>query len=116
MSSSVHPADGDLRALLDGELTAARRLDVEQHVGECAACRARLSALEVAVQETRALLDLLPSAAPAMHIDTIVRRGRRARLRWAAIAAGLTLFVVTVAGATVGRPYVRALIARIRAA
>jgi hypothetical protein len=48
-------------------------------------------------------------------MDTIVRRARRPRLGWGAIAAGLMLVIATVAGATVGRPYVRALVARIRA-
>ena len=115
MSSSTHPADGDLRALLDDELPVARRLEVEQHAGTCAACRARLAALEAAAQETRALLDLLPTAQPALRIDTIIRGARRPRLRWGTVAAALALCVATVAGATVGRPYVRALVARIRA-
>jgi hypothetical protein len=115
MSSSAHPADGDLRALLDSELPAARRLDVQQHADACAACRARLAALEAASEEARALLDLLPAAQADLRIDTIVRRARSTRLRWGAIAAALTLIVATAAGATVGRPYVRALIARIRA-
>ena len=115
MSSSAHPTDGILRALLDGELPVARRLEVEQHAGSCVACRARLAALEAAAQETRALLNLLPTAQPALRVETIVRRARRPRLRWGAIAAALALCVATVAGATVGRPYVRALVARIRA-
>ena len=117
MSSSAHPADGDLRALLDDELPAARSLEVEQHASTCAVCRARLSALDAELQETRALLNLLPAAEPlpALRIDAIMRRARRPRLRWGAIAAALALFVATVAGATVGRPYVQALVARIRA-
>lgn len=115
MSSSAHPADGDLRALLDGELPAVQRLEVEHHIRACAMCRARLSALESASQETTALLKLLPTGTPDLRIETIVSRARRPRLRWGAIAAGLALVVATVAGATVGRPYVRALAARIRA-
>ena len=115
MSSSAHPADGDLRALLDDELPVARRLEVEEHAATCAACRARLAALEAAFQESRALLDLLPIAEPTLRSDAIVRRARRPRLRWGAIAAVFMLAIATVAGATVGRPYVRALVARIRA-
>src|SRR6267378_2476908 len=115
MSSSAHPADGDLRALLDGELSPAQRLEVEQHTGACAACRARLSALDSASQETAALLGLLPTAAPDLRIETIVSRARAPRLRWGVIAAALALVVASVAGATVGRPYVRALVAQIRA-
>lgn len=114
MSSSAHPPDGDLRALLDGELPAERRADVEQHARACAGCRDRLASLDAASRETRALLDLLPAAEPELRIDTIVRRGRRTRVRWGAIAAALALVVATAAGATVGRPYVRALLARIR--
>jgi anti-sigma factor RsiW len=115
MSSSAHPADGDLRALLDDELPGALRLEVERHVATCAACRARLAVLEAAIQETRALFDLLPSPEPALRSDAIALRARRPRLRWGAIAAALMLTIATVAGATVGRPYVRALVARIRA-
>lgn len=116
MGSSAHPADGDLRALLDGELPAAQRLQVEQHTGACGVCRARLAALESASQETAALLNLLPRAEPDLRIESIVARARRPRLRrWGAIAAALALFIATVAGATVGRPYVRALVEQIRA-
>jgi len=114
MGSSAHPTDGDLRALLDGELPAAQRLPVEQHTAECAVCRARLAELESAAQETAALLTLLPTAAPNLRIESIVARASRPRLRWGVIAAGLALFVATVAGATVGRPYVRALVEQIR--
>jgi hypothetical protein len=115
MSSSAHPADGDLRALLDGELSPAQRLEVEQHTSSCAACRARLSVLESDSHETDALLGLLPTAAPDLRIERIVARARAPRLRWGVIAAGLALAVATVAGATVGRPYIRALVAQIRA-
>lgn len=115
MSSSAHLADGDLRALLDGELPAAERLAAEQHMSACVICRARLVALESAAQETRALLQLLPTTTPDLRIETIVARARRPRLRWGAIAAALVLVVATVAGATVGRPYVRELVARVRA-
>jgi hypothetical protein len=115
MGSSAHPADGDLRAFLDGELPAAERLEVERHTGACDVCSAQLAALVFASQETAALLNLLPSAAPDLRIESIVSRARRPRLRWGAIAAGLALFVATVAGATVGRPYVRALVEQIRA-
>jgi anti-sigma factor RsiW len=114
MDSSAHPADGDLRALLDGELPAAQRSEVEQHTTTCGSCRARLAALEFASQETAALLNLLPSAAPDLQVESIVARARRPRLRWGVIAAGLALLIATVAGATVGRPFVRAVIEQIR--
>src|ERR1700716_4185813 len=107
MSSSAHPADGDL--------PPAQRLAVEQHTSACAACLARLSALESASRETAALLGLLPTAAPDLRIERIVSRARAPRLRWGVIAAGLAHAVATIAGATVGRPYVRALVAEIRA-
>src|SRR5467141_4882560 len=115
MGSSAHHADGDLRALLDGELPAAQQLEVEQHTAGCDVCRARLEALESASQETAALLNLLPSAAPEIRIESIVSRALGPRLRWGAIAAALALLIATVAGATVGRPYVRALVEKIRA-
>jgi hypothetical protein len=115
MDSSAHHAEGDLRALLDGELPSAQRQEVEQHLSACSVCRARLATLESAAQETAALLNVLPSAAPDFRIASIVARARHPRLRWGAIAAALALFVATVAGATVGRPYVRALVEQIRA-
>ncbi len=115
MDSSTHPADGDLRALLDGELPSAHRLEIEQHRATCQVCRARLEALESASRETAELLNLLPSPAPKLRIESIVSRARGPQLRRGAIAAGLALFIATVAGATVGRPYVRALVEHIRA-
>jgi hypothetical protein len=115
MSSSAHRADGDLRAQLDGELPAGERLAAEQHIRACAICRAHLAGLEAAAQETVALLQLLPTATPDLRIETIVARARGPRLRWGAIAAALLLGVATVAGATVGRPYIRELVARVRA-
>jgi hypothetical protein len=115
MGSLAHPTDGELRALLDGELPEAQRRDVAQHTGACAACRARLEALESASQETAALLNLLPSAPRELRVESIVARARRPHLRWGAVAAGLALLIATVAGATVGRPYVRAVVEHIRA-
>lgn len=114
MSSSAHPPDGELRALLDGELPVADRTAVQQHVAACSTCRARLTAIEQASQATGQLLDLLVPPASSMRLDDVRHRVRWARIRRAGlIAAAVTVVVAATAGATVGRPYVRALVARI---
>lgn len=115
MSSLTHPPDGDLRALLDGELPSTHHRTLDEHLAGCATCRARLSALASSAREAAELLDLLPNTVPELRLQAIVSRARGPRLRWSVAAAGLAIFLATVAGATVGRPYVRTLVARVRA-
>ncbi len=114
MSSSAHPPDGELRALLDGELPVDDRTAVQQHLAACSPCRARLTTIEQASQATERLLNLLVSPASSLRLDDVRHRVRWARTRRAGlIAAAVTVVVAATAGATVGRPYVRALVARI---
>lgn len=110
----AHPADGDLRAFLDEELAASLRQELEQHLATCAACRDRLSAIRADVAQTDALLDLLAPPPLHIHADTVMRSARRSRRWWVGIAALLALTIATIAGATVGRPYVRALVEKVR--
>jgi len=61
-----HVDDGQLNALLDGELPAAEARAVESHVATCADCRRRLEEARAFLHEANALLDSLsPLAAPA---------------------------------------------------
>lgn len=116
MSSSAHLPDGELRALVDGELPAPRALELRQHTAHCAACAARLREIEQDAIGTGQLLDLLGQPASPVRLERVLRQARRARTwRAALIAASVTLAVVSVAGATAGRPLVRALAGRIRA-
>ena len=116
MSSSAHLPDGELRALVDGELPAPRALELRQHTAQCPACAARLRTIEQDALATGQLLDLLDQPANPVQLDLVLRQARRARTRRAAlIAASVTLVAVSVAGATAGRPLVRALVSRIRA-
>jgi hypothetical protein len=89
---------------------------VEQHVAACASCRGRLSTLRAEVAEIDALVSLLPTvpAPTQLRVDAVIRRARRARRWWLSIAAALALMITTIAGATVARPYVEALVGRIR--
>jgi anti-sigma factor RsiW len=114
MSSSAHPADAELRALVDEELAANRRRDVEGHLAECLTCGGRLSELEATMRETSALLDVLPAPRRPPRTVLAKSRARRGRFGWVPIAAALALAIVTVAGATVGRSSVRSLITQIR--
>ncbi|HKC46658.1 MAG TPA: zf-HC2 domain-containing protein [Gemmatimonadales bacterium] len=104
MSSSAHPPDGELRALVDGELPAPRALELRQHAAQCPACAARFREIEQDALGTGQLLDLLPVGESPLELQVVVRRARQARLRRAGlIAAAVSLFAVSIAGATVGR-------------
>ena len=116
MSALAHPSDGDLRALLDGELPASQATDTRQHVGGCAACRTRLAESEQSAQAVDALLSLLAPSASSLRLETVLHRARRGRARRIGlIAAAVTLMVAATAGATVARPFVRMLATRILA-
>lgn len=61
-----HVDDGQLNALLDGELSGAEARAVESHVATCADCRRRLEEARTFLHEANTLLDSLsPLAAPA---------------------------------------------------
>lgn len=113
----THPTDGELRALLDGELPELEHRQVLQHMVECGGCTERLATIRQASQATGALLELLAPPEPALALADVPRRARQARIRRSGlIAAAVTVLVAATAGATVGRPYVQAVAARIWAA
>ena len=113
MTSTAHRPDGELRALLDGELPATHTAAVQQHVAACTTCHARLAEVERNIHAAGALLSLLEAPAPSLRLEAVVRRASRtSRRQVGLIAAAAMLVVVVAAGATVGRPYMRALAAR----
>jgi hypothetical protein len=113
----THPTDGELLALLDGELPELEQRQVLRHTAECPGCTERLAVIRQASQATGALLELLSPPEPVLALAEVTHRARRARMRRSGlIAAAVTLLVAATAGATVGRPYVRAVAARIWAA
>lgn len=115
MSSSTHPSDGDLRALLDGELADAFREELVRHAAGCPGCRERLLGLERDIGATEDLLGLLPAPELALSIQDVMERAALAgRRRSWLIAASVMLALTATAGATVGRPLVRAVAARVR--
>lgn len=75
-----HPAEGELQALLDGELTSARALVVRAHLVRCASCRARTNA----TRDTAAMVNaLLRRSTPKVDSASawarlVVRSGGRA--------------------------------------
>ncbi|HEY8310958.1 MAG TPA: zf-HC2 domain-containing protein, partial [Gemmatimonadaceae bacterium] len=93
-----HPAEGELQALLDGELPHARVLVLRAHLLRCATCRARADA----ARQTGAMVNaLLRRTTPAVDSASawerlVVRSGGRAvhatrRLAWRTSVAALAL-------------------------
>jgi len=116
VSSMAHPTEGAWRALIDGELTVEEAAELRRHAAACATCAVRLSETQQSAQATDRLLDRLGAPTLSLDISTVVQSARQSsRRRAGLIAAGISLLVVSVAGATVGRPVVRALVERVRA-
>ena len=55
----MHPSDGHVQALIDGELDPPRAARVLAHLESCATCRDRRRALEFGLDETAHLLESL---------------------------------------------------------
>jgi len=51
-----HVDEGTLHAYLDGELSPAERIGLEQHLAQCAACRTQLAEERALLQRSTALL------------------------------------------------------------
>jgi anti-sigma factor RsiW len=103
-----HPAEGELQALLDGELPHARVLGLRAHLLRCATCRARADA----ARQTAALVNaLLRRTTPKVDSDSawerlMVRSGGRAaktqrrfarRTSAAAVAIAAAALIVMIA-------------------
>jgi anti-sigma factor RsiW len=102
----VHPSEGQLQALLDGELPIAREIIVRAHLRRCDSCRARIDA----ARETTTMVGALISrSAPTVDRESawqrfVVLSGGRAELRpssgrrWAsALAMTAATAVIVVA-------------------
>src|SRR6202007_2427913 len=70
------PNENSLRAFYDGELDAANRSQIEQHLASCPECRARLHKTEIAADRVRAQIAALdePSAAPDLDAHRALSR------------------------------------------
>ena len=67
----AHIADAALISLIDDELAASRRRDVEAHLATCARCRARLEELQTAAETALACAqDEMPPAGDARAMRT----------------------------------------------
>jgi anti-sigma factor RsiW len=102
----------DLKAYLDGELSASRRLVVRVHLGRCASCREEISAMETIGRDMRAgeaAVELDPalrarilagmaeeSSELAPEPETPVRPWRRPLVIWSAAAAALLVWFVVI--------------------
>lgn len=102
----MHFEDGQLEALLDGELAPAAEATARTHLAACAECRSRLESLQADEQLLGDVLPLLDHAArPPVPLNAIVARARRRMwpLRWAA-AIALLVFGTGVLYAVPGSP------------
>jgi len=97
-----HPAEGELQALLDGELQGARVIAVRAHLLRCESCRARIDA----TRETSAMVNaLLRRSTPAVDSASawarlVVRSGGRAkftRRAWSRWPSAVALALATAA-------------------
>jgi len=93
-----HAGEGQLLAYLDGELSAAERAAVSDHLAACAACAEELGVLEEAGSRLTASLRLLDSVAPApTPLEAVYARARAERVaavrRTLLRAAGIVLFL-----------------------
>ena len=91
----MHPDEGRLEALLDGELEPLVVAEVNAHLDACAECRDLLAALRADGLLANSAFASLDHAGPAIPIDTVIRRARAQRstraLRWAAALGVLML-------------------------
>ena len=110
-----HPAEGELQALLDGELPHARRLLVRGHLLHCGACRARADA----ARETAALVDaLLRRSTPKPHgasawVRLVVQSGGTANFR-CGLARRAPLAVAALAAAALAAAALALIVSMVR--
>ena len=113
MPLSMHPPDGDLRALLDGELGDAPRQNVVRHTASCATCYSRLLELERDVETTYELLGLLTPPPSALTLTEVARHAAPGPRRGSLIAATITLVILASAGAVAAAPFIRSFVSRV---
>jgi hypothetical protein len=98
----MHPGDGRLQALLDGELTAAGRREVEAHLRACPACADEAAQLRARSERVSALLELADTAPPILAAQAAFHRRRRGGAAAGAVRRSLpraAVLVLALAGA-----------------
>lgn len=105
----AHLAEGELQALLDGELPSARELAVRAHLVRCAACRARTNA----ARKTSALVNaLLRRATPKVDSVSawerlVIRSGGRAAKAHRGLAHWVSIAAVALASTAIVATMIR---------
>ncbi|MGH7570535.1 MAG: anti-sigma factor family protein [Gemmatimonadota bacterium] len=109
----MHPGDGELQALIDGELDERESRRVLAHLETCEACLARREALELELERTAGLLRTLDREAPQTAVEEVIREAERRtvpqttgshRALLAASLAGLLVVGAVVAAIVPGSP------------
>ena len=107
-----HPAEGTLRAYLDGELPPLPALRCAWHVRRCAACRAGLEEAGRLERRTAELVRRLGTAVDVeegwQRLIAVTGGAHQSRLRsaWAALAIGSATLLTALAVALAHRPAV----------
>lgn len=98
----MHPSESQWREMLDEETDPNLVSRLSEHLSACAACTALLAKLHREKEAAAVLLRTLDGPPSRASLGKILRRTRRPAWRGRAlIAAGVALFLVTVAGATI---------------
>lgn len=83
-----HLDDGLINELLDGEIPSAQLAPIQEHLGACAACRARLETARLMVMESDDLIEALDAPTARAAVPVLPFAPRRSawprRLAWAA--------------------------------
>jgi len=89
----MHPDEGVLQALLDGELDAVTVAEARNHIAVCAECRTRLDALRADEELVNRTLGSLDRPAAPIAAAVVAARARRSgpAFRW---AAAIILFLL----------------------
>lgn len=104
MTMPIHPNEEALQRLRHAELAGHELLDLHEHLGVCADCRARAARLAQDESEVLALLQSLDEPTTPMHADQVIARWKsESRLARYRLAASL-LFAMTVAGVAYAMP------------
>jgi hypothetical protein len=98
----MHPSESQWREMLDEETDPHRLSRLSEHLSACDACSAVLAKLSREKAAATALLRTLDGPPSRASLGKILRRARRPAWRGRGlVAAGVALFLVTVAGATI---------------
>jgi anti-sigma factor RsiW len=81
-------SEGELRAYLDGELSARDMERLAGHLKQCRVCGALYAELAARAEQLRSWMEALPDADAPVRIPAVPRRAGAGR-RWAGVAVGL---------------------------